>query len=607
MALMLYLIFYIKPIGGFDMKKLLVTLLAASMCVSMLAGCSSSTSDDSTATDESSDTTSTATSESSEPTGDVELKDFTILGDDATTYMTYETDMEEFPAFQALRALMEAKGINLVMEYVQDDQYLTTLQTRFAAQNNIPMYASMYEMTETDVLALANQGVLLDVNDLLEAGDGTAKKFFNEDTYGSVAKQKVMTPEGNMWWVPNIYVSIYENGEYVGAGTNCTTTIRQDWLDMYDLEIPTTLDEFTNALKTFNENDPSGSGAGVAGMNAYSYNPCSWYDAIANWFGLVRGMVSFNWDEDLAISPWHQDTVKDYLTYINSLSNQGLYDPEMVGSNDTLRTKISNNQVGGTTLYALATTYEPLIETAFKAEGGGALYADIYPITAVEGVTPLLPLEDPIYVWDEFVFTTQLTDEALGAAFLDVYYSDEHIEIINYGVEGVNYEVVNGEKQWLTYSANEEGGDSVQFEADVLNKYLQEKADQRLSYGKILYSRTVTADMTYYDLWKAKEDCYDQIWCAQKGDYQNATIDYGHWTSCDPSGVMATASSEETEIVNDIYNDLSTASQSAVSALVLGNRSLDEIDTIVEELDAIGLSDIEEVYQARYNRFKGIE
>jgi putative aldouronate transport system substrate-binding protein len=587
------------------MKKLLVTLLAASMCVSMLAGCSSSTTDDSTV-DSTEASDSAATSESSEPSGDVEIRDFTILGDDATTYMTYESDMEEFPAFQALRALCEAKGVNLVMEYVQDDQYLTTLQTRFAAQNNVPMFASMYEMAEIDVMTLANQGVLVDVYDVLEESDGTATNFFTNDTYGSAAAAKVTTPEGNMWWLPNIYVSIYENGEYVGSGTNICTTIRQDWLDMYNLEIPTTLDEFTNALKTFNENDPSGSGAGIAGMNVYSYNPCSWGDAIAQWFGLVRGVVSFNWDEDLAVSPWHQDTVSDYLTYVNSLYNQGLYDPEMVGSNDTLTSKISNNQVGATTLYALSTGNEPLIETAFDANGGGALYADIYPITAVEGVTPLLPLEDPIYIWDEFVFTTQLTDNALGAAFLDAYYSDEHIEIINYGVEGVNYEVVNGEKQWLQYDASEEG-EGVKFDADVLNKYLQEKADQRLSFGKLLYSRTVTPDMTYYDLWKAKEDCYTQIWPAQKADYQNETIDYGHWTSIDVSGVMSTASTEETEIVSDVYNDLTSASQEYVSALVLGQKSIDELDSIVEALEALGLSDVEEVYQARYNRFRGIE
>lgn len=588
------------------MKKLLVTLLAASMCLSMLAGCGSKEENSTATNDSSTATTESSTTETSEPAGNVELREFTMLGDDATSYMEYSTDMEEFPAWQAFRQLCADKGVDLKPEYVQDDQYQTTLQTRFASMNEVPMYACMINMTEADVMKLASQGALIDVNTLLDAGDGTAKAFFTEDEFGSQAKNKVQTPDGKMWWVPNIYISVYENGEYVGAGTNFTTQIRKDWLDKYNLEMPTTLDEFTTALKTFNENDPSGSGAGVAGMNVYSYNPCDWGDAIAQWFGLVRQTVGVNWNEDKATSPWHQATAKDYLAYIADLYSQGLFDAEMIGSNSTLRQKVANNQVGATSQYALATTYEPLIESEFKAEGGGALYADIYPIEAVAGVHPLLPLEDPTYIWDEFVFTNQLTDEALGAAFLDAYFSQEHLDIINYGVEGVNYEMVNGERQWIQYEAKEEGV-GVMFDADVLNKCLQEKADQRLSFGKILYSRTVTSDMTYYDLWKAKEDCYTQVWPSQKADYQNETIDYGYWTSIDTTGTLATASEEEAQAVTDVWNDLESASQQAVSAVVLGQRSVDEIDTIVSELDALGLSDVEAIYQARYNRFKGIE
>lgn len=581
------------------MKKLLVTLLAASMCLSMLAGCSSDNEDSKT---NSSTTDSTASNETSEPQGNVEMQDFTVLGDDASTRFDYATEMDDMYAFKAFRELMEAKGINLVMEYVKDDQYLTTLQTRFAAQNNIPMYASMYQMTETDVLKLATQGVLLDINELLEKGDGTAKDYWYNDTYGKQGRNKAMTPEGNFWWLPNLYISLWENGEYTGTGTNLTSVIRKDWLDQYNLEIPTTLEEYKTALKTFNEQDPSGSGAGIAGMNVYSSNPCDWGDSIANWFGLVRGLISVNWDTDTAVSPWHQDTVKDYLTFANSLYADGLYDPEMIGSTSTLSQKIANNQVAGLTTYALATTYEPTIEAAFNGgKEGGALYADIYPIEAVKGVSPLLPLEDPTYIWDEFVFTTK-ADPELAAKFLDVYYSPEHIEILNYGVEGIHYEVVNGEKQWKKYVAKEDGKE---FEANQLNQYLDDKAEQRLSYGKIAYTRTVFSDVNFYDLWGAKNGCVELGWATQKAEYQDATIDFGHYTSIDVTGVLATASAEEQEKFNDVINDMKSASQQAISAFIMGQRSLDELDSVVAELDTLGLTDCEAIYQARHDRFLG--
>lgn len=581
------------------MKKLLVTLLAASMCLSMLAGCGSSD-DESKATNDSTTTENSATdNDSSEVSGDVELKEFTILGDHASTYYKAE-DLEEFEAIKSLRKLMEAKGVDLKIELVQDDQYLTTLQTRFAAMNNVPMYAAMYRMTESEVMALAEQGIVLDINPLLDAGDGTAKKFFSE-SYGLTAYNKACTPDGEFFWLPNIYITKWEDS--VGeSGTNYGVNIRYDWLKANNLEMPTTTDEFKTALKTFNTTDPSGSGVS-AGMNVYSYNPCDWGDGIAQWFGLPRSIVGANWDEQKAISPWHCDTVKDYFTYMQDLSAEGLIDPEMVGSNDQLSTKVANNQVGASTQYVLATSWEPTIEAAFNADSDTcAQYVQIYPIEAVQGVTPLLALEDPVYVWDEFVFTNQLTDEALGAAFLDVYYSDEQIDLINYGTEGVNYDVVNGEKVVKQYTAAEDGK---QFDADQLNQYLQDKADQRLSYGKILYSRLITADMNFYDLKKAAEGCIALGWAKDKYDVQEATFNYGHWTSIDVTGTLATASKEDADAVNNVWNDMVAASQQAISALVLNQKSVDEIDSIVASLDAAGLTQVEEIYQSRYDRFVG--
>ena len=38
------------------------------------------------------------------------------------------------------------------------------------------------------------------------------------------------------------------------------SSVKVNWLNNYELEMPDTLDEFENAMKTFNEKDPSGAG-----------------------------------------------------------------------------------------------------------------------------------------------------------------------------------------------------------------------------------------------------------------------------------------------------------------------------------------------------------
>jgi putative aldouronate transport system substrate-binding protein len=597
------------------MKKLLVMLLAAAMCVSMLAGCSGSGSGDSAAqpSGEASQQESQAaqnTEKTEESTAPAEqtsgLRDLTALGDEhMASYFLMANTMEEFTAWQALRKMMEAKNINIVAEFVADDQYQSMLQTRFASMNNVPMFC-YNNLSDNEVMALADNGQILDFLPLIEGGDGTAKNFFEVNPFGSAALAKVAL-DGKIWWLPNLYVTTW-NGTQGEHGTNVGLNIRHDWLEKYGLDYPKTLDEYHDALKTFNEQDPSGSGANTPGMNVYSYSLVGGNDAQAMLFGLVRGLINVNWDTDVATSMWKQDTMKDYIAWVQGMVKEGLIDETMIGSNTELRSKAANNQIGAYTTYPNATGYEPLIEAA-KDENGQitACYAEIIPFAAVEGVTPLLAIEDPIYMWDHFVFTSVLTDAQLGADFLDVYYSDASIDLINWGVEGINYEVVNGEKQFLKGKSTVEGVD-LEFDLDQQNKFIQEKADLRASYGKHLYSRALFPDMTYYNL----DADIDQLingtepWAKPKGEACYETINnWEHYCSIDVSGCLAAATSEESALYNQYYSDLSTASQEAIMSLATSETPVDDIPTIVENLDNLGLSQIIDQYQARHDRFIG--
>ena len=590
------------------MKKLLVMLLAAALCVSLLAGCTKTeettpSGTETTQQESQSGQTETSTAPSGGSSG---LRDFTCLGDEHMgSYFLMANTMEEFTAWQELRKMMEAKNINLVPEFVADDQFQTTLQTRFASMNNIPMFC-FNNLSDNEVMALADNGQILDILPIIEAGDGTAKTFFEVNKFGSAALAKVAL-DGKIWWLPNLYITRWYDtlGEH---GTNIGLNIRHDWLEKYGLEMPTNLEEYHDALKTFNEQDPSNSGANARGMNVYSYSLVGGNDAQAMMFGLVRGLVNVTWFNDQATSMWKQDTMTDYIAWVQGMVAEGLIDETMIGSTSELRAKASSNQVGAYTTYPNATGYEPLIEAA-KDENGQitACYAEIMPFAAVEGVTPLLALEDPIYMWNHFVFTSVLTDTQLGADFLDVYYSDASIDLINYGVEGINYEVVNGEKQFLKGKSTVEGTD-LEFQLDQQNKFIQEKADMRVSYGKHLYSRALFPDMTYYFL----DDDIDQLvngtepWAAPKGEAcYEAINNWQYYCSIDVEGCLAAATSEESELYNSLYADLSTQSQEYISALATSQSSVDEIPTMIETLDNLGLTQIIEQYQARHDRFIG--
>ena len=314
------------------MKKLLVMLLAAALCVSLLAGCTKSEAPagNSEATQQESQTENKTETSTAPATNEASgLRDFTCLGDEHMgSYFLMANTMEEFTAWQALRKMMEAKNINLVPEFVADDQYQSTLQTRFAAMNEIPMFC-FNNLSDNEVMALADNGQILDILPIIEAGDGTAKTFFEVNAFGKAALAMVAL-DGKIWWLPNLYITRWHDtlGEH---GTNIGLNIRHDWLEKYGLEMPTNLDEYRAALKKFNEEDPAGIGPNTPGNCVYSYALVGGNDAQAMMFGLVRGLVNVTWFNDQATSMWKQDTMADYIAWVQGMVKDGLIDEGMIG------------------------------------------------------------------------------------------------------------------------------------------------------------------------------------------------------------------------------------------------------------------------------------
>lgn len=89
-------------------------------------------------------------------------------------------------------------------------------------------------------------GILLPLNDLIEKHGPNIKKAWAKYEY---MWDRVKDEKGNIWALPRALPT-----------TSYPTWIRKDWLKKYNLEMPKTIDEFENILKTFKENDPAGNG-----------------------------------------------------------------------------------------------------------------------------------------------------------------------------------------------------------------------------------------------------------------------------------------------------------------------------------------------------------
>lgn len=68
-----------------------------------------------------------------------------------------------------------------------------------------------------------------------------------------------------------------------------------------------------------------------------------------------------------------------------------------------------------------------------------------------------------------------------------------------------------------------------------------------------------------------------------------------------PSGVSLTAE-ESTEAAN-IYSDIETLCMESIAAFVTGDKSLDEFDAFVEEIQGMNIDGYLEIQQAAYDRY----
>ena len=70
---------------------------------------------------------------------------------------------------------------------------------------------------------------------------------------------------------------------------------------------------------------------------------------------------------------------------------------------------------------------------------------------------------------------------------------------------------------------------------------------------------------------------------------------------------LALPTDEEVDVLDMYSTDLDMAMTDLFIDLVKGDKDIEKLDTYLDELRALGLDEVIGVYQARYDRFKGIE
>lgn len=546
------------------MKKTLAMLLSLTMAMGASAGA-----------------TTAAVADSAEPTT------ISILGYERNiSENTKFTERDNYEVWNALEAMLAENGVKCDFEIIADsDQYKTTIQTRLASFYNIPDIFCGTLTDTTDLLDMADNGLILSMNDVLGTTKGDAYNFFFGGE-GDQARNLISDENGNFWWMPRIQVNQL-NGENIG--TTMAICIRKDWLDTLGMEMPTDLDSFTAALRAFQENDMNGNSV----KDEVLVTDTSYFNVGMNlWFGMPTcdgTAVGVNITNGTVETPWYSPAIKDYFTYVNSLVSEGLLSPDFIGTDTSSSALMSGNQVSAMEYYPVG-TYQEANVIAGGAED--AYYVGIMPFSAVEGVEGFTSEETPYLVYLRQCVSTNASDKLEAVAkFYDTLYSEAGRQLMQWGVEGTMYTVnddgtVTDNTVGLSFAEKAEKGWSSVDEL-ARNFFPTIRHNERtteignLAQNPILKGRT------------------------EKQDYEYATAYTTPRTPNDNSGYYALATTEENEVLSQYTTDLTTASREIAAKLSLGEYSVDDMDTYVQQLKDLGLDEILAVRQAQLDRANG--
>lgn len=417
-------------------------------------------------------------------------------------------------------------------------------------------------------------------------------------------------PDGNIYTLPMITGSSY----YANTGSFSAAIrmyINKDWMDACGItELPTTLDEYLEVLRTFKEKDPMGLGENNIPLignqekdKTFVWNALGFHGTATQAYG-----TAFDLKDNQLVLPCYTEEAKEFITFYNTLYKEGLISPDYFTLDQTAARGLMASGVcgvlGDSTLTAIGDAWpswvalSPLTsdvnDVAVAAFNPGYSVGQLYASAYTEHPEVLARIVDYMYS-DEgalyyFYGPMKGTEETLGV--VDGWYYDENNRI-------TTDKVVNGEFT-----------DISEYSYQYIKSY--SSAPGRFDH----YSQTAAAmagiefpgkEMTIVDKLTGAEipslimDVYtddnnDGHWRITQSE---AMID--HLTAVRLPDVYLTA--EQNQRVADlstVINDYVTAES---AKFIVGTRPLSELDAYFEELKSLGIEEYIAIYQEAYAPF----
>ena len=464
----------------------------------------------------------------------------------------------DLPVYQELE---KASGIHIEWDVIQTTSYQEVMRARLAAGIDLPDLINMSNLG--DIGVYGRDGLIIPLNDLLTKYAPRITAWWAEGN-NNVYKILDTSPDGNIYGV-----SGYVEKQYLSMGHIWNT----EWLKTVGInKLPETQAEMVNALKLFRDSDPNGNGKAdeiplvpAAGR--------SYLKILGNQYGFEFSIASEFQVDNAGKIYWAPmaPRYKEYLAFLNMLYSEGLLDKAYSTDSWTQTAeKVGNDVVGMITCWAtFAKIYTPI-----HPDANGSLEKPFWengpPIEGPSGDKYFLKRE--ISGGNQMGVTKDCKTPEIAVEWIDfIRNSNEALMLQNFGVEGITYNMVNGEIVPISSP--------------------DKSFETRLR--EIGGSGPPYAHMQWGYAW----DFWNPPWAvANKDSYQK------YYKS--PSFPQIPSTAAEQDTLNRLWTDLDTYHLEWFDKFVTGEEPLDKFDTFVATLRRLGADEVIAVRQQQYERFK---
>ncbi len=413
-----------------------------------------------------------------------------------------------------------------------------------------------------------DDGILLNVDDLVaEYGKNFMKTVEIYDagtgyiTNGIRGDSGAITRYGSMFLAP-----------YVDGRVFYGPMIRKDWVDKYGLELPVTLDEYTEVLRALKQN---GVEVPLALCNIFSQTAFAQSNMIASAFGVTWN--DFQLVDGKVVYSMTLPGYRDLLEFLRGWAEEGLIDRDSVNRTlDDCLTVFENGTAGvimthnsnTTTILTVGRSVDPdFYEKALE-----------FPRKDKDDVLTLARITHSLNSFSWQISATCKNPE-LAAKFVDYLHDDDTRLLTAWGL---------GNDEYPTYTVQEDG-------TRVFSDFMYNNEKYDFTTARQLY--TLGVFQVQYDDMMERQQYYLPEQLDNWEIWKINNID----TDKIPNLVSMTL--DESREYTDIMTRVNNYVEEQVYAFIFGDKPMDEFDAFVEQIKSMNIDGACAVKQAAYDRY----